>query len=196
MRESGNCRPTDGASPPPLSSLRGKNGRRSDGTNSARRQKLFHYNMPTLHSSSSFWRDGWQGSLRDRQSARVWDFSWSEERKGKGWKMEGRVEIAVLEGKEGVPSLSDIIKCSSVHTSVVCGKCCHLDRTRGGGSGGNNFGAVYHIAKSSSSPSSATQHPRGRGRNRSLQLQQPPMARSARAPRFMAADLFRDFSRH
>ena len=74
------------------------------------RQKLFHY-MPTLHSSSSFWRDGWQAGLITRQtdtrtqSVRVWDFLWSEERKG----ME-RVERAVLERKSG------IIKCSSVHT--------------------------------------------------------------------------------
>ena len=97
MRESGNCRTTDGA-PRALSSLRRE--KTADETNSA--QKLFHY-MPTLHSSSSFWRDGWQqGSLGDK-SVRVWDFSWSEE---EGIERDGRVESVALDRKEGASFLS------------------------------------------------------------------------------------------
>ena len=148
------------------------------------RQKLFHY-MPTLHSSSSFWRDGWQAGLITRQtdtrtqSVRVWDFLWSEERK------EWRVSF----WRESPASLSAAV----CILSVVGGKCCHLDRTRSGG-GGNNFRAVYHIAKSSSSPSrsSGSQHPRSR--SRSLLAAAADFESAARAPRFMTANLFRDFS--
>ena len=67
MRESGNCRTTDGA----LSSSSSLGNRGKKRATKLTRQKLFHY-MPTLHSGggSSFWRDGWQRSLRARRRTR------------------------------------------------------------------------------------------------------------------------------
>ena len=97
MRESGNCRTTDGA----LSSSSSLGNRGKKRATKLTRQKLFHY-MPTLHSGgggSSFWRDGWQRSLRARRRTRVWDFWWSEvclRRRGKGWK-SGEFRFGVRE---------------------------------------------------------------------------------------------------
>ena len=79
------------------------------------------------------------GTFRGLRKGKERDGRWKEEWRLPFWK----------ERKEFLPcptSLSAAV-CIRAHQSVVCGKCCHLDRTRGGG--GNNFRAVYHIAKSS-----------------------------------------------
>ena len=82
MRESGNCRTTDGA----LSSSSSLGNRGKKRATKLTRQKLFHY-MPTLHSGgSSFWRDGWQRSLRARRRTREFGTFGGLRRRGKGWK--------------------------------------------------------------------------------------------------------------